>query len=153
MYHDKSKKYFRNPLVICLLKSFVSNTSGEKIQSIQTTLWTFILNFPQHHNKVLHFYLEIFQPRYKSNTNKRNKGCALSINIFQLRNYQGKLSDSLTKFYNSLGCGCLDFSLGVDGNKAVQGNQMSEKYRSILAGSIKIVLLVFMDYQKKKRRR
>ena len=39
------------------------------------------------------------------------------------------------KIYDSLGSGGLTFTLGIDGNKVAQYNQISQKYKAIIGGS------------------
>ena len=44
-------------------------------------------------------------------------------------------SDYLTKLYNNLGGGRLEFSPAIYGTKVSQVNQVSNKYREIIGGS------------------
>ena len=128
MYHDKSSKYFKNSLAVCILKVFFKDEWREKYSIINQhfqLLYTTVCNATEKFWICIRKYL---WPRHTSNPNKISKMWLFSIPIIQWINYQGKIKSSHYQTLYHPWMWVLYFYPLIDGDKFSTVNQVSDKY-------------------------
>ena len=109
--------------------------SGEKNPVYLTNIFNFYIWLSAISRIYFYFYQEIIVAQIQVKFKEQQQGVAVLGSSHSTNKLSREKSDYLTKLYNNLGGGRLEFSPAIYGTKVSQVNQVSNKYREIIGGS------------------